>query len=102
MQPELAVDRLELGRLDQLAMRHLHRMQRPFELLLPERQEALQLGKFRKQIVGLPDIRLQQPMVIGPPIQNVGCCQPITATWRRKSFETKSFATMASSVRVEP
>src|SRR6185437_13925016 len=48
MQPELAVDRLELGRLDQLAMRDLHRVQRTFELVLPERQEAHQLGKFWK------------------------------------------------------
>jgi len=71
MQPELAVDRLQLGRLDQLAMRDLHRVQRAFQLLLPERQEALQLRKFREQIVSLPDVGLQQPTMIGTPIQDV-------------------------------
>ena len=71
MQPELAVDRLQLGRLDQLAMRHLHRMQRPFQLLLPEGQEALQLGEFGEEIVILPDVGLQKPIVVGTPIQNV-------------------------------
>ncbi len=60
MQPKLAVDRLELGRLDQLAMRHLHRMQRALQLLLPEGEEALQLGKLREQVVILPDVGLRQ------------------------------------------
>ena len=31
----------------------------------------MQLGKFGKQIVVLPDVGLQQPAVIGTPIQNV-------------------------------
>src|ERR1039458_5074342 len=64
MQPELAVDRLQLGRLDQLSKRDLHRRQRAFQLFLPERQEALQLRKFREQVVSLPDIGLQQPTMI--------------------------------------
>jgi hypothetical protein len=41
MQPEFPVDCLELRWLDQLAMRHAHRMQRPLELLLPEGQPLL-------------------------------------------------------------
>jgi len=71
MQPKLAVDRPQLGRLDQLAVRDLHGMQRPFQLLLPEIQKLLQLGKFREKIVGLPDVRLQQPLMIGTPVQDV-------------------------------
>jgi hypothetical protein len=53
-------------------------MQRAFELFLPEREEALQLGKFGEQIVILPDVGLQQPAVIGTPIQNVRRRQAIT------------------------
>jgi hypothetical protein len=68
VQPEFAVHRFELGGLDQLAMRDAHRMQRALELLLPEGQEAVQFGKFGEQIVVLPDIRLQQPAMIGPPV----------------------------------
>jgi hypothetical protein len=41
MQPELAVDWLQFRRLDQLAVRDLHRMQRAFELGLPELEEFL-------------------------------------------------------------
>ena len=63
MQPEHAVDRLDLRRLDQLGMRDGHRDQRPFQLVLPERQEILQRRKFREQVVVLPDVGLQQPEV---------------------------------------
>jgi hypothetical protein len=68
VQPEFAVHRFEPGGLDQLAMRDAHRMQRALELLLPEGQEAVQFGKFGEQIVVLPDIGLQQPAMIGPPV----------------------------------
>src|ERR1700690_3499332 len=64
VQPEFTVDRLQLGRLDQLAMRDLHRVQRAFQLLLPELQKLLQLRKFREQVVSLPDVGLQQPTMI--------------------------------------
>ena len=43
----------------------VHRMQRPFELLQPEREEPLQLGKLREQVVVLPDVGLQQPLWSG-------------------------------------
>jgi hypothetical protein len=39
-------------------------MQDTFERFLPEFQKALQLGKFGAEIVGLPDIGLQQPGMI--------------------------------------
>src|SRR6185503_5991979 len=51
VQPKLAIDRLQLRRLDQTRVRHQHGVQRPFELLDPEGQEALQLGEFREQVV---------------------------------------------------
>lgn len=40
MQTEFAVDGLELSRLDQLAVRDLHRMQRALQLLLLESKET--------------------------------------------------------------
>ena len=79
MQPEFAVDRLELGRLDQLAVRDLNRVQRPFELLLPELEESLQFGEFGKQVVVLPDIGLQQPVMVRAPVQDMRRRQPIAA-----------------------
>src|SRR5262249_10765530 len=78
MQPEFPADGLELCRLDQLAMRDAHRVQRSFKLLLPKGQEAMQLGKFGEEIVVLPDVGLQQPAMIGTPIQNVRGRQAIT------------------------
>jgi hypothetical protein len=71
MQHELAVDRLHFGRLDQLGMRDFDRIKRTFQLGLPEFEKLLQLGKLREKIVGLPDIRLQQPAVIGAAVENM-------------------------------
>src|SRR5262245_39065960 len=78
VQSELAVDRLELRRLNQPAVSHAHRMQWPFKLFLPEREKTLQLGKVGEQIVILPDVGLQQPAIIGTPIQDVRRRQAIT------------------------
>src|SRR5581483_1347933 len=71
VQAEFAVDRAKLRRLDQLAVRDAHRVQRTFELFLPEGEEAMQLREFRKQVVVLPDVGLQQPAMIGAAIQDV-------------------------------
>src|ERR1043165_1551907 len=84
VQPELAADRPQLGRLDQPAVRDRHRMQRPFELLDPEGQEALQLREFREQVVVLPDLGLTKPGVVGTPVQDLSGCQPVAA---QLSFE---------------
>ena len=46
VQPEFAVDRFQLRRLDQPGVRDRHRMQRPFQRALPEFQEARSSGKF--------------------------------------------------------
>ena len=61
MQPEQPVHRFDLGRFDKAGMRDRDRMQGTFERFLPEFQKALQLGKFGAEIIGLPDIGLQQP-----------------------------------------
>ena len=77
VQAEFAVDRFDLGGLDQPRMRHGHRMQRSLELLQPEIEEFVELGKFRTQIVLLPDIGLQKPRMIRPAIEDVGRGQPV-------------------------
>src|SRR5215469_7406512 len=68
VQPELAVDRADLGRLDQPRMRHGDRVQRAFQGLQPEIEEFVERRKYRAEIVILPNIALQQPRVIGPPV----------------------------------
>jgi hypothetical protein len=59
VQPELAVDRADLGRLDQTRMRHGDRVQRAFQGLQPEIEEFVERRKYRAEIVILPDIALQ-------------------------------------------
>src|SRR5262249_54230308 len=78
VQPKHAIDRLEIRRLDQARMRDDDRVQRPLELLLPEGEKLLQLRKFRKQIVVLPDIALQQPLLIGPAVNDLRRRQAVT------------------------
>jgi len=68
MQPEQPVHRFDLGRFDKARMCDRDRMQDTFERFLPEFQKALQLGKFGAEIVGLPDVGLQQPGMIRAPI----------------------------------
>src|SRR5262249_55153717 len=58
-------------------MRHGDRVQRAFQSLQPEIEEFVERRKYRAEIVILPDIALQQPGVIRPPVENVGCGQPI-------------------------
>ena len=77
MQPENSVDRLDLGRLDQARMRDHDGMQRPLDRFLPEGQEAVQLREIRAQVVILLDIGLQQPRMIGAPVQDLGGGQAV-------------------------
>ena len=58
VQPELAVDRANFGRLDQARMRHGDRVQRAFELFQPKVQELIQVREHRAEIVILPDVGL--------------------------------------------
>jgi hypothetical protein len=53
-------------------------MQRAFQLFSPEGEEALQFGEFGEEIVILPDVRLEQPAMVGAPIQNMRGRQAIT------------------------
>src|SRR3954464_1452428 len=60
VQPKLAVDGLDLGRLDQSRMGHRDREQRSFKLFQPEIEELVEDGEFRAEVVFLPDVSLQQ------------------------------------------
>jgi hypothetical protein len=90
VQPELAVDRADLGRLDQPRMRHGDRVQRTFQGLQPEIEELVERRKCRAQIVILPDIALQQPRVVWPPVENVSCGQPIALKLSAKVLRNHS------------
>ena len=77
MQPEFSVDRPDLRRLDQPRVRHRHRVQRALELFQPEIEEFIELGKVRAEIVVLPDIGLQEPGMVRPPVEDVGGGQAV-------------------------
>src|ERR1700704_4854117 len=77
VQPELAVDCANLGRLDQAGMRDRDRVQRPLELLQPEGEEAVEDREFGTQIVVLPQIGLQQRRMIGHPVENMSRGEPV-------------------------
>src|SRR5580700_5427125 len=77
MQPEFAVDGADFRRLDQPRVRHRDRVQRALQLLQPEIEEFVELGKVRAEIVVLPDIGLQEPGMIGPPVEDVGGGQAV-------------------------
>jgi hypothetical protein len=89
VQPELAVDRADLGRLDQTRMRYGDRVQRAFQGLEPEIEELVERRKYRAEIVILPDKALQQPRVIRPPVENVGCGQPMMR-WNFQTVRSRS------------
>ena len=72
MQPELAVDEIELGRRDQAAMRDPHAIERAVEIGRPEIEEVDELGKARRKIVVLPDIALQQPLMVWKAVEDLG------------------------------
>src|SRR4029078_12352579 len=78
MQAKFGVEGAELGRLDQLAVRAAHGMQRPFQFFLPESQKTMQLREFGEQVVVLPNVRLQQPAMVGAAVQDVRGRQAVT------------------------
>src|SRR6185312_981936 len=77
MQPEYAVDGAKLGWLNQPGMRHDHRVEGAIEFFLPKGEEILECREFRKQIVILPDIGLQQRGMIRHPIEDLCRGQPV-------------------------
>src|SRR5208337_1194215 len=72
VQPELALDRAELRRLDQARVSDRHRMEQAVQLARPEIEEFLQLGEMRVQVVLLPDVILQEAGMVGHAVENVG------------------------------
>src|ERR1700730_17175530 len=74
---KLAVGRANFGWPDQSRVRDCHRMQRPFQLTPPEIEKFLQLWKARKQIVILPDIDLQQSLMVRQAIENFRGGEPV-------------------------
>jgi hypothetical protein len=77
VQDELAVDGLELRRLDQPRMAHAHGVKNPVELVRPEIQEAVKFRKLRRQVVLLPDVALQDRGVVGQVIEDLGRGQAV-------------------------
>ena len=58
-------------------MRHDHRVEGAIEFFLPKGEEILECREFRKQIVILPDIGLQQRGMIRHPIEDLCRGQPL-------------------------
>src|SRR6476659_2005259 len=71
MQAELAVDEVEFRWRDQPAMRHAHAIERAVEVCLPELEEVGELGKARRHIIVLPDIALEQRLMIRKAVDNL-------------------------------
>jgi hypothetical protein len=78
VEPEQAVDGLQFGRFDESRMGNGHRMQRAVQFLPPKVEKPLQFREYRAEIVLLPHVRLKQPGVIGPPIENVCGGEPVS------------------------
>ena len=98
MQPKLAVDRFQLGRLDQLAMRDLHRMQRAFQLLLPELQETSAAREIPG--TGRRPARHRTAAANDDRDADTGCARSSGRSRRPVcgSLQTQAFETIASSV----
>src|SRR3954469_24543480 len=71
VQPKLAVDGLDFGRLDQPRMGHRDREQWSLKLFQPKIEELVENGEIRAEIVLLPDVGLQQEGMIRKPVQDV-------------------------------
>ncbi len=72
VEQEHAIHGLELSRLDEPRMRYPHGIERTVKLLCPEREKIVQRGKFREQIVILPDVGLKDRTMIRHPIEDLG------------------------------
>ena len=77
MQPEYAVDGAKLRWLNQAGIRHDHRVEGAIEFLCQKGEEILECREFRKQIVILLDIGLQQRGMIRHPIEDLCRGQPV-------------------------
>ena len=55
---------------DELARGHLDRMHLAVEVRLPKIEELRQLGKFRREIIFLPDERLEEKRMVGEMVED--------------------------------
>src|ERR1700694_361443 len=81
-----AVDRAQLGRLDQPRVGDHDRVQRTLELLFPELQKLLQSREVGAEVVVLPDIGLQQPAMIWTPVVDMSRSQAVAVDLAPKIF----------------
>jgi len=88
MQPGDFPHRADLVGPDQADAGDADRMQRAVERLLPEVEELLQGGKFRGEVIVLPDVGLQQGVAIGQPVNDFRGVRWKPCNWRTKSFDT--------------
>src|SRR5829696_3399703 len=77
VEPELAVDGPQVGWPEQGLVGDPHAVERTLEIGAPERQELVELGKARGQVILLPDKLLQDRAVVGHAVQNAGRGQAI-------------------------
>src|SRR3954451_19886285 len=77
IQPELAVDGPQVGGSEQGLVGDPHAIERALQLSGPERQELVELGKARGEVILLPDELLQNRAVIGHAVENAGRGQAI-------------------------
>src|SRR5215216_6670846 len=71
VEAEFAVDGAHFRRPDEARVGDRHRVQRAFQRSLPEEEKLLQQRERRAQIVILPDVALQQPGMVGTPIEDM-------------------------------
>src|SRR5262249_14059350 len=70
MQSKFAADRADFGGADQARVGDGDRVERALELVLPEGEEFLQLGKLGPEVVVLAHVSLQQPAVVGSAVED--------------------------------
>src|SRR4051812_14920338 len=84
IEPELAVDGAQLCWPKQGLVGHPHAKEWPVQVGTPERQELVELGKARGQVILLPDELLQERAVVGHAVENAGRGQAIALQLTRK------------------
>src|SRR3546814_18060762 len=83
VEPKLAVHGAPLGGPQQMVMRDADRMQRRFDLAVPEVDEIEQCREVRRQTIVLPHQQLQQRWRIGPMIKDFGGSKAVSTVGRR-------------------
>lgn len=84
LQPELARDRPQVRRSDQVPMADRHAEELAVERGLPEGEEAVELGKERRPVIVLPDELLQDRGMVRQAVEDAGGGQAIAGDLARK------------------